>query len=467
MVPEFPRLPLLGRAADRTIPPAPNGTEGPVRERRVRIALATATSALGLLYLWRGLTEHGTAESTTWLGLDRWAFAGRPWPVVLAAAAVAAGLGVHARPDVARRLATITGAALDRRSVRIATAAAATLAFWLVNNRYENSDGSMLQEKFAGAGPSGFVTPDEMLELYVHWRLWNVLHGLWGWDVAQTYRLVSALAGGAAVLIVLGFVRRFPASRRFALVAGLFAGGWVLVFFGDVEDYSVTNALVLGYLVAALRFLDDDEAALWPVGVLLGVATLFHLEALVLTPSLLVLARIASRRGHRRDAVLAVTAVPVLVLAGFLFFLGNGFTLDDVVLHSQISADGGEWSRYFAPADASYFWRQFQLLLLLAPTVVLLPAALAVRRLRSDVHAIFLAAAAVGALLMVVLWRAQLGQYGDWNLYAVAAQPIALLVLTRLGVGDRMRGNAAWLAAFLVLAATQAGAWVAEHHWLA
>jgi ABC-type transporter Mla maintaining outer membrane lipid asymmetry permease subunit MlaE len=68
---------------------------------------------------------------------------------------------------------------------------------------------------------------------------------------------------------------------------------------------------------------------------------------------------------------------------------------------------------------------------------------------------------------MVALWRAQLGQYDDWNLYALAAQPIALLVFTRLVAGVRAWYRAPWLAAFVVLAATQAGAWVAEHHWLA
>jgi hypothetical protein len=432
----------------------------------VRIALASATGALGLLYLWGGLAEAGAGGSSAWLGVDRWAFVGRPWPILLVATAVVVGLAVHARPAEARRIATTAGAALDRRPVRLALATTTALVFWLVNNRHENLDGSLLQGKFEAAGPAGFASPDEMLELYVHWRVWSLLHDLWGWDVAQTYRLISALAGGVAVLIALAFSRRFPASRRPALIAGLFVGGWVLVFFGDVENYALLNVLVLGYLVAALRFL-DGEAALWPVGVLLGLAVLFHLEALVLAPSMLVLAVVARRRGRGSDAVLAVAAAAALVVFGVLFFLSSGLTVADFTQHSQISANGGGWNRFLAPADPAYFWGQAQLVLLLAPGVVLLPAALAVRRWRGDLHTIFLAVAAVGPLSMVALWRAQLGQYDDWNLYAVVAQPITLLVLTRLVTGPRVWGRAPWLVAFVVLAGTQAGAWVAAHHWLA
>src|SRR5205807_1009385 len=114
-------------------------------------------------------------------------------------------------------------------------------------------------------------------ELYLHSRLWEMLNSAWGWDVAQTYRVVSCLAGGVAVYLGLGLIRRFPAPRWPFVVLGLFAGGWVLIFFGDVENYTLTNVVVLAYLGAALRFLDEErhitekDGRLWPVGVILGV----------------------------------------------------------------------------------------------------------------------------------------------------------------------------------------------------
>jgi hypothetical protein len=136
--------------------------------------------------------------------------------------------------------------------------------------------------------------------------------------------------------------------------------------------------------------------------------------------------------------------------------------------HSQISAQGGHWSAFLAPPAAGYLWKQGQLLLLLAPAVVLAPCAILALIGGTFRHVgrytTFLGVAAVGPLLMVVLWRAQLGQSGDWDLYAIAAQPVALLVFGALAGQRRIGRQAPWLVAALALMATHTLAWVAEHH---
>jgi hypothetical protein len=439
------------------------------RELLATVLVAAATCVLGALYLWRGVVPPeagGQAGATTWLGVDQWAFARPAWSGLFAVAATGAGLGVARRPDACRRAAAICGRALDDRPVRLAIAAASTALFWLASTRRLNLDGSLLQQKFEEAVPrtGAFVTHDEMLELYLHSRLWAMLQTAWGWDVAHTYRATSCLAGGAAVLIALGLTRRFPPARRPLVVTGLFAGGWILVFFGDVENYTLTNLVVLAYLAAALRFLDDERARLWPVAAVLAVATLFHLQALVLGPSLLVLAHTAVRRGHRRDALAGVLGVPLILGAGLWWFDRHGLPIRDLVTRSQISAQGGGWAPFLAPADRRYLWQQLQLLLLLAPSVILLPALLVGGGRRREPLTAFLAVASAGALLLVFLWRAQLGPYGDWNLYALAAQPLGLLVLTRLARGPGLRDRAPWIAALLVLAATHTAAWIARNH---
>jgi hypothetical protein len=144
---------------------------------------------------------------------------------------------------------------------------------------------------------------------------------------------------------------------------------------GDVENYTVTNALVLGYLAAALRFLDTERARLWPVAALLAAAVLFHLEALILGPSLLVLAA-TTRRRSGRDALGSVALVPTVLGLALWWFNDHGLPIGELLTHSQISADGGNWEAFMAGPDLGYLWRQLQLLLLPAPTVVLLPALL-------------------------------------------------------------------------------------------
>jgi hypothetical protein len=399
------------------------------------VVLGACVAVLGSLYLWRGLAVPHTAPGpTTWFGVDRWAILGRGWAIVFAALAAAAGCAAgRVRVDVA----------LERRAVRVAAAGVATGVFWLLSDRTENLDGSLLQAKFTAALPGGFATHDEMLELYLHSRLWAGLHALWGWDVAQTYRLVSCLAGGAAVLLAIRIVRRFPEPL---LVLGLLgAGGWVLVFFGDVENYTLLAVVALGYLAAALRCLDEPAAPVWPLGLLVGFGALCHLEMLVLAPSLLVLVR------RRRD-LLALLGVPAVLALGLWWFDRHGLPIAELAT-SQAAADGGDWGRYLFPDGATGWWLQLQLLLLLAPALVLLPACRFAGR-----RSLFLAVAAAGGLLLVVVWRAQLGVFEDWNLYAVAAPPLLLLVASGL-----RRPAAPWMAAFVVLAGSQTLAWVLEN----
>jgi len=432
-------------------------------------------------------------ESTSWLGMDRWAFLGRPWALFFVALAVLAGVVMARWPMQVRRAALAGREALDRTWVRVALAAASVAPFWFARNHQENLDGSLLQQKIAAgvAANGSFATHDEMLELYLHSRLWDLMNSAWGWDVAHTYRVVSCLGGGVAVYLALGLIRRFPATRWPFVVLGLFAGGWVLIFFGDVENYTLTNVVVLAYLGAALRFLDEGrsvggepdrrdgpgdgfldgrrhpgakDARLWPVGVILGVGTLCHLETLVLAPSLLVLLRVAYRRGRRLDAVLAAGAGPVLLAAALWFFDHHGLPISNLATHSQISAQGGHFGSFLSPPSPDYVWLQLQLLVLLAPAVMLLPALLVGDSRPRGPYSLFLGVAAAGPILLVLLWRAQLGEYEDWNLYAIAAPPLGLFVFGALAMQRRIGRQAPWLVAALVLMASQSLAWVLEHH---
>jgi hypothetical protein len=53
---------------------------------------------------------------------------------------------------------------------------------------------------------------------------------------------------------------------------------------------------------------------------------------------------------------------------------------------------------------------------------------------------------------------------GDWDLYALVAQPLGLLVLGGLALQPRLRARAPWMAVLVVLAATHTASWIAEHH---
>jgi hypothetical protein len=80
---------------------------------------------------------------------------------------------------------------------------------------------------------------------------------------------------------------------HFALAAMVFLAlvsqGYVQIFFGYVEVYSLVAASLAVYVLTALRFL-EDRRPLWPVTAALAVAIACHLSAIVLLPSFALLA---------------------------------------------------------------------------------------------------------------------------------------------------------------------------------
>jgi hypothetical protein len=95
--------------------------------------------------------------------------------------------------------------------------------------------------------------------------------------------VLSCAAGAAFVYAVLRLSRRLAPEVPWLVVLGLLGGGYIQLFFGDIENYTLTAALVTFYLLTALRFL-EGEVGLWVPTVLLAVAICFHLLAGWLIP---------------------------------------------------------------------------------------------------------------------------------------------------------------------------------------
>lgn len=98
--------------------------------------------------------------------------------------------------------------------------------------------------------------------------------------------------------------------------------------------------------------------------------------------------------------------------------------------------------------------------------MVLLPGvALAQWRGRRDLT--FLWAAVAGGAVFMLLWRAQLGQVEDWNLYAIVAQPVLLVVFAWLAVVRLSPVRRALIGLYLVLAVVNTSMWVHANHIVA
>jgi len=130
---------------------------------------------------------------------------------------------------------------------------------------------------------------------------------------------------------------------HFALAAMVFLAlvsqGYVQIFFGYVEVYSLVAASLAVYVLTALRFL-DDRRPLWPVTAALAVAIACHLSAIVLLPSFALLATrsvIDSERRGRRMGDVVCSFVVLAALPLGLALLGNGYNLGETAM-SLVSA---------------------------------------------------------------------------------------------------------------------------------
>lgn len=144
----------------------------------------------------------------------------------------------------------------------------------------------------------------------------RAMFSLTSWPPVVMWQVFNALLGGVFALLILSFARnaRYAVEIRLLVLSVVLATGAVQLFFGYIETYAPMLVLVAGYFLAALRTLRNRASALLPA-VLFLFASLFHVQALLLGPSLvalvvwtLVLKR-SSRHVRSTTVVLAAVAV--------------------------------------------------------------------------------------------------------------------------------------------------------------
>ena len=339
---------------------------------------------------------------------------------------------------------------VERPAAAILLAAFSLPVFFLLRTSRLNGDGIMLAPKFEAAIPTvgAYLTHDEMLEFFIHSRFWYYTHNWWGWQVVFSYQVASCLAGAAFVYGLVRLAPRVAPGSPWLFLAGSVAGGYMQLFFGDAENYTLTAVLVVFYVLAASRFL-AREVGLWLPTMVLAVAMCFHLEAGWLLPSLLYLfAKSHERHGDLREAKTSTALGATVVAATLVYFHFHGLPLQR--FFSSHAGHALRMNGVFAfGMPTHYFAEQFQLLLLLCPSVLILPALAVWRRGERDELTAFLAVSAGSMLVFQATWRAQLGVYDDWNLFAIGGMLTGLLIWRTVAVAARtrpLRIAAIWLA---------------------
>lgn len=310
-------------------------------------------------------------------------------------------------------------------------ALACGLLFCLLRNEFVNQDGRAFLHRFLEDVPTkgAHVTHDEMWELYIHSRAWYWATIHLGWTLIQTYQRISVAAGVVFVFLLLRLCRLIWPQQSLVLFLAVTAGGYVQLFFGDVENYTLTAVVVVAYLYLGLACLREGVPLIAP-SVALALAITFHLLAGFFIPSLAYLWwRVLRKDGLTAILVPGVAFVAILA-ATLAFFHMHNLPIFALFTDSHALGHGGHILLMLARPSLPYYWQQFNLLALLLPSSCLILPLLAFRRIPATPTNAFLGLASLFLLLFQFSWYAALGVYNDWNLYAISAIPTSILVWT-------------------------------------
>ena len=327
------------------------------------------------------------------------------------------------------------------------------------------------------------------LTVFWHARLWAFGQRLWQWpDAFPAYAITSVAAGAVYIFAVLQLAWEVGHSRgQRLLMAGLLLSlGTMQLFFGYVENYTLPAAALMLFLWLAARTL-AGKTPLWVTAATLGFANALHPSTLNLAPSLLVLTALSARRSGWPRSLLQTAAPLLLIGLGVIAMMETG----GHGLQTLLSSDrpGGGDGRWLTPLWATttrwehytmFSWEHLLDIVnqqLLSAPVSLAAVLLCLAAARGQVQALldsaapahpgfgrFLAVAAGGSLLFILLWNPDYGGQRDWDLFSLSSLPLTALAGLLLGrslSGERARLEAA--LALVGLSAFHTAAWIFQN----
>ena len=304
------------------------------------------------------------------------------------------------------------------------------------------------------------------------WALIRALQNLCQpfWETAEnTYRFYSYASGVLYVLLA------FPASgvlgktdrEKSIVFAFLLTAGYIQLFFGYAEHYSLFMPGLLLYLLLGLQTLKQRLTLFAPASVL-GVLIALHTAFTVFAPSLVFLAYRAFRQ--RQDVIpswknaLAIVAALCCVPVTAALLVG----LSGIGFEAYVSRMGG---RNFLPlfAEPGYL-SQYRILspahvldflnqqLLAAPAVCM--SIFLVGR-KPFANRPFLAVCAFVPLLFTFFANPEIGAFRDWDAFSLPALPLTLWTAAAF-LESKDAGRSRFDAAFVICgaAALHTFAWV-------
>lgn len=253
-------------------------------------------------------------------------------------------------------------------------------------------------------------------------------------DALLTYRITAIVTGLLVLTVVFLCTRRLFENKlsRLLFCLGVLSGGYMLLFFGYVENYSVLIACsviftIVGVLAAQKRVTH------WLLAPLVVIAAFFHIFGLLLLPGFLYLLVRGTQLGRRVKRLswlmksLLLGGLVVATVFGYVMLRQTDYFFTFALLPitpDQFTAKG-DWL-----FSAKHLMDVLNILVMLVPgTIVFL--FIANRRefgkfLRSQAG-FFLLIQCVVTLLAVFIINPGIGMPRNWDLFSIVGVPLCIL----------------------------------------
>jgi tetratricopeptide (TPR) repeat protein len=307
------------------------------------------------------------------------------------------------------------------------------VAFYLLRAQtHFLGDGYTLLSTLASDNP--LIKPRELGESLAHIWVKNLVGGDPETAALVSYQLTSISAGILFVMIVTAAARFLfeQVRERILFVLGLVTGGYMLLFFGYVENYSLFVFSVMLYSLIGL-LVAKGKLNRWFILPPLGLAIFFHILGVTLIPSAVYLLLIGTRVGNAlarlgtRVKLLVGVIVTAIVLVVFYHFYTTDYFFRFAivpVVSDRFTVEG------YTMFSFKHLVDYFNLLVLLLPGLPVVAAVMYRQRVRDIFKRReyrFLVVLLVSALGAVFVFDPKLGMPRDWDLFAFAGVPLAML----------------------------------------
>ena len=249
-----------------------------------------------------------------------------------------------------------------------------------------------------------------------------------------TYQLIS-IGSGMGFLVGVALLSRalFESNvKRYLFVLGLASSGYILLFFGYVEDYAPLIATMMLYVLVGLLVVRGKASRWWLLPPL--VAALFlHLFAAVLLPSVAYLLLRDSRLGQglaglSNKAEYSLAAALAVLAFLIYYYLRADYYFFTFALLPAVP------DRFTVEHDTLFSLKHIvdvaNLLMLLVPGLPVFAAMLFVSPVKGWLtrpEYRFLLVAALSALAAVYVFNPGIGMPRNWDLFSIAGVPLAVL----------------------------------------